>query len=245
MEDNIVESKKREIPAFLSWWQGGNRYEDNVSEDGIKLQLDFEKNALYGDKIWAQLYPGIKISYISGYEIFGNHKPLNLEIGIGNGEFIANMAAYKPEENFIGVEVFKKIFKLAEKRANKNETGNIKIIQFDAALILRLMRENTLSNVYVNFPDPWPKKKHKRRRLLKPDFMQLIVSRLKKGGLMQIATDHDDYAEEINENIKEVQGIKSIYGTSFVRKVDDYFPTKYYRKFVQEEGAYFFRYEKL
>ena len=155
------------------------------------------------------------------------------------------MAAYKPEENFIGVEVFKKIFKLAEKRANKNETGNIKIIQFDAALILRLMRENTLSNVYVNFPDPWPKKKHKRRRLLKPDFMQLIVSRLKKGGLMQIATDHDDYAEEINESIKEVQGIKSIYGTSFVRKVDDYFPTKYYRKFVQEEGAYFFRYEKL
>lgn len=62
---------------------------------------------------------------------------------------------------------------------------------------------------------------------------------------MQIATDHDDYAEEINENIKEVKGIKSIYPSPYVRKVDDYFPTKYYRKFVNNEGAYFFRYEKI
>lgn len=245
MEENITEKKAREIPAFLSWWQGGQRYVDNVADNGIKLNLPFEKNALYGDKIWEQLYPDIKIQYILGEEIFGNNNPLNLEIGIGNGEFIANMAAIKPEENFLGVEVFKKIFKLAEKRANKVEHGNIKIIQFDAALILRLMKDNSLSNVYVNFPDPWPKKKHKRRRLLKPDFMQLIVSKLKKGGLMQIATDHDDYAEEINENIKEVAGIKSIYPSSYVRKVDDYFPTKYYRKFVNNEGAYFFRYEKL
>lgn len=245
MEEKVVKIKPTEIPAFISWWQGGSRYEENVAEDGITLNLPFQGNALYGDKIWEQLYPNIKIKYISSEEIFGNNKPLNLEIGIGNGEFLANMAAYKAEENFLGVEVFKKIFKLAEKRANKNQFGNIKIIQFDAALILRLMKEDSLSNVYVNFPDPWPKKKHKRRRLLKPDYMQLIVSRLKKGGLMQIATDHDDYAEEINENLKEVQGIKSIYDTPFVRKVEDYFPTKYYRKFVQEEGAYFFRYEKI
>lgn len=245
MEDNILENRKANIPAFLSWWQGGARYENNVADNGVELKLPFEKNALYGDKIWSQLYPDIKIKPISSYEIFGNHNPLNLEIGIGNGEFIANYAAMKPDENFLGVEVFKKIFKLAEKRANKIETGNIKIIQFDAALILRLMKENSLANVYVNFPDPWPKKRHKRRRLLKTDFMQLIVSRLKKGGLMQIATDHDDYADEINENIKDVKGIKSIYKTSFVRNVEDYFPTKYYRKFVKSEGAYFFRYEKL
>ena len=178
-------------------------------------------------------------------EIFGNNNPLNLEIGIGNGEFIAKYAAEKPDENWIGVEVFKKIFKLAAKRAAKIETNNIRIIQFDAALILRLMEDNSLSSVYVNFPDPWPKKKHKRRRLLKPEFMQLIVSKLKPGGLMQIATDHDDYAEEINENLKEVTGIKSIYDTSFVRHVDDYFPTKYYRKFVSSDGAYFFRYERI
>ncbi len=237
--------KKREIPAFISWWQGGNRYEDNIDSEGVVLNLPFEKNALYADKIWDQLTPGIKLKHIKSSQIFGNNNPLNLEIGIGNGEFISNYAAMITEENFLGVEVFKKIFKLAEKRANKIESNNIRIIQFDAALILRLMEENSLKNVYVNFPDPWPKKKHKRRRLLKPDFMQLIVSRLQKGGFMQITSDHEDYALEIEENLKSVTGIKSIYSTAYVRKVDDYFPTKYYRKFVNEEGAYYFRYEKL
>ncbi|MDE7315482.1 MAG: tRNA (guanosine(46)-N7)-methyltransferase TrmB [Mucispirillum sp.] len=245
MEETKLYENKRQLPAFFSWWQGGIRYADNIDRNGDTLKLAFEKNVLYGDAIWSQLYPNIKLRPLTCMEIFGNNNPINLEIGIGNGEFIAKYASEKPEENWFGVEVFKKIFKLAEKRANKIETNNIRIIQFDAALILRLMEDESLSNVYVNFPDPWPKKKHKKRRLLKPEFMQLIVSKLKKGGLMQIATDHDDYAEEINENLKEVTGIESIYNTSFVRHVDDYFPTKYFRKFVSSEGAYFFRYKRV
>lgn len=245
MEEKNLIKNERQLPAFFSWWQGGIRYAENIDKNGETLKLPFEKNALYGDAIWSQLYPDIKLRPLTCMEIFGNNNPLNLEIGIGNGEFIAKYASDKPEENWLGVEVFKKIFKLAEKRANKIETNNIRIIQFDAALILRLMEDESLSNVYVNFPDPWPKKKHKRRRLLKPEFMQLIVSKLKKGGLMQIATDHDDYADEINENLKEVTGIASIYETSFVRYVDDYFPTKYFRKFVSSDGAYFFRYKRI
>ena len=245
MEESNLNQNERQMPAFFSWWQGGIRYAENIDRNGEILKLPFEKNALYGDEIWSQLYPGIKLRPLTCMEIFGNNNPLNLEIGIGNGEFIAKYAGEKPDENWLGVEVFKKIFKLAEKRANKVETDNIRIIQFDAALILRLMEDESLSNVYVNFPDPWPKKKHKRRRLLKPEFMQIIVSKLKKGGLMQIATDHDDYADEINENLKEVTGIASIYETSFVRHVDDYFPTKYFRKFVSSDGAYFFRYKRI
>lgn len=245
MEDNIIIENENRLPAFFSWWQGGIRYAENVDNNGETLKLPFEKNALYGEEIWKQLYPNIKLRPLSCNEIFGNNNPLNLEIGIGNGEFIAKYAMERKEENWLGVEVFKKIFKLAEKRVNKIEHNNIRIIQFDAALILRLMEDSSLSNVYVNFPDPWPKKKHKRRRLLKPEFMQLIVSKLKKGGLMQIATDHDDYADEINENLKAVTGIKSIYTESFVRYVDDYFPTKYYRKFVSSDGAYFFRYKRI
>ena len=241
--DNNINDKK--IPAFFSWWQGGNRYEDNIDINGEKLEFNFSGNALYGQSIWDQLYDDIKLRYISVSDLFGNNNPLNLEVGIGNGEFIANYANITPDENWLGVEVFKKIFKLAEKKANRVEHGNIRIIQFDVALILRLMYNNSLKNVFVNFPDPWPKKRHKRRRLLKPTFMQLAVEKLKVGGLLQIATDHDDYAEEITENLKEVVGIESIYPTSFVRSVDDYFPTKYYRKFAQEKGAYFFRYKKL
>lgn len=243
--ENIEKQNEKNIPAFLSWWQGGIRYADNIDENGVKLNLPFNHNALYGDEIWKQLYDGIKIRHISPNEIFGNENPLNLEIGIGNGEFIEKYALMKPDENWIGVEVFKKIFKLAEKRVNRVENNNVRIIQFDAALILRLFKDNSLKNIYVNFPDPWPKKKHKRRRLLKPEFIKLMVSKLEHGGLLQIATDHDDYAEEILENISQVEGIKSIYDTPFVRKVDDYFPTKYYRKFVSEDGAYFYRYVRV
>lgn len=244
MENNIVNNKSS-MPAFLSWWQGGNRYVDNISNDGEVLNIDFSKKSIYADEIWNVLYDGIKLRPLKINEIFNNNNPCNLEIGIGNGEFIVNYASLTPNVNWIGVEVFKKIFKNAEKRANKIDTDNIKIFQFDAALIIRLIEDNSLDNVYVNFPDPWPKKKHKRRRLLKPDFIQLIVKKLKKDGLMQIATDHEDYAMEIEENLKEVRGIESIYSSSYVRELEDYFPTKYYRKFVPEHGVYFFRYKKL
>ena len=242
MDNNKLDNN---IPAFFSWWQGGIRYADNIDPHGVSLKFDFCKNALYGKSIWDQLYEGIKIKPVTTYELFGNNNPLNMEIGIGNGEFIVNYALNTPNENWLGVEVFKKIFKLAEKKANKIEHGNIRIIQFDAALILRLMQDNSLKNVFVNFPDPWPKKRHKRRRLLKPEFIDLIASKLEPLGMLQIATDHDDYALEIVENLSEVKGIKSIYDTTFVRNISDYFPTKYYRKFASEKGAYYFRFKKV
>ncbi len=69
----MEEISKKEIPAFLSWWQGGQRYADNIDVNGVKLELPFEKNALYGDKIWEQLKPNIKLRPINVQEIFGNN----------------------------------------------------------------------------------------------------------------------------------------------------------------------------
>ncbi len=232
-------------PVFPSWWQGRDRFASNISQDGIKLNLNFEKNALYAQPIWDQLHVGIKVSPIDFSEVFGNSNPLNLEIGIGNGEFIANYADTVPNENWLGVEVFKKIFRNAEKRANRVEHNNIRIIQFDAALILRLIPDGTLNSVYVNFPDPWPKAGHKKRRLLKPTFIALMAQKLRQGGLMHIATDHEDYASEITENIACVDGIASAFDGAYVRNLEGYFPTKYYRKFALKSGAYFYRYEKI
>lgn len=243
---NILKSEKSGgQPPFVSWRQGGIRYADNIDEKGETLTLDFTGKALYADGIWRQLYGGIKLKPIACEEIFGNSNPLNLEIGIGNGEFIANFAASVPSENWLGAEVFKKVFKAAEKRANRVPHDNIRVIQFDAALILRLMVDNSLKNIYVNFPDPWPKKRHNRRRLLKTDFLKLASSKLERGGLLQIATDHSGYAAEIEENLKDVSGLRSIYETAYARDIDGYFPTKYYRKFAADGGAYFFRYEKI
>ena len=112
MEEKKLIENERQLPAFFSWWQGGIRYAENIDKNGETLKLPFEKNALYGDAVWSQLYPDIKLRPLTCMEIFGNNNPLNLEIGIGNGEFIAKYASDKPEENWLGVEVFKKIFKL-------------------------------------------------------------------------------------------------------------------------------------
>lgn len=241
----MKESLKEKPPVLVGWWQGGERYVDNISQDGIVLDMPFDGPALYGNQIWQQLDYNIKLKPLDFNSFFEKNMPLNFEIGIGNGEFLAKYAADTPNENWLGVEVFKKTFIQAEKRAKRMKLSNIKLIQFDAALILRLIPDNYLNSVYVNFPDPWPKSKHKRRRLLKTHFIELIVSKLKEGGVLNIATDHDDYAAEIIENLAPVKGITSLFGKDIYRREpDNYFPTKYYKKFAEDSGAYFFKYSK-
>lgn len=230
--------------VLRTWWQGGERYAENISPNGKPLELPFEGNALYGRVIWQQISWDVKLCFSDWQSIFGNSNPVNLEIGIGNGEFLANKAADNPNENWVGVEVFKKIFRKAASRAAKNIAGNIRVIQFDAYLILRLVPDSFLKNIYVNFPDPWPKNQHKRRRLLKTPFITLAASKLHKGGVLHMATDHEDYALEIEKNVSEVESLKSAFGQAYVRHIDDYFPTKYFKKFASSKGAYFFRYIK-
>ncbi len=238
-------SSNRNPNIILSFWQGGERYSHNISDKGTTLNLPFDNSALYGDEIWKQLTPDIKLSTINFNDFFENsNAELNFEIGIGNGEFLAECALNNPCENFLGVEVFKKSFSQAKRRIERLSLKNAKIIQFDVDLILRLIPDNSLKALYVNFPDPWHKAKHKKRRLLKTFFINLIVSKLKKGGILHIATDHDDYALEISENIGAVNGISSLFDTIYSRQPENYFPTKYYLKFAKTKGAYIFRYKK-
>ncbi len=240
-----MEKNKKEIPnILLGYWQGGKRYEKNISDDGIILNLEFDDVALYGNKIWSQLSPDIKLKHIDFNDFFPVKQPLNFEIGIGNGEFITELAYKNSNENFIGVEVFKKSFNQAERRIKRAGLQNVRLIQFDADLILRLFNDNSLNSVYVNFPDPWHKSKHKKRRLLKTFFIELIVEKLSQNGVLHIATDHNDYAQEIAENITQVKGISSLFNGVYSKEKENYFPTKYYNKFAKTNGAYLFRYRK-
>lgn len=241
-----LETAGKMAGILRTWWQGGERYAENVSPDGSgkPLELVFTGNAIYSALIWQQLTWDVKLHFSNWSEIFGNRNPVNLEIGIGNGEFIADKAAENPDENWVGVEVFKKIFHKAASRAAKNKVGNIRILQFDAYLILRLFPDAFLKNIYVNFPDPWPKNQHKRRRLLKTPFIALAASKLASGGCLHIATDHEDYAHEIEANLAEVSSLKSAFDRPYLPDIDGYFPTKYFKKFASTNGAYFFRYIK-
>jgi len=230
----------------ISYRQGGIRYPDILSHNSIPLILEFDSSTMvYARDIWAQLTMDSKFNYINFTHIYQNSNPVNLEIGIGNGEFLVHHATLNPNENFLGIEVFKDAFLKAGARIKNAGITNCKIIQFDAALILRLIPPTTLNAIYVNFPDPWYKNAHKKRRLLTIDFINQLANKLVKGGLLNIVTDHDDYARSIASNIIQVPTLQSEFNSVYIRNLENYLPTKYYRKFVSVDGAYFFKFKSL
>jgi tRNA (guanine-N7-)-methyltransferase len=212
----------------------------------IRLKLDFtDKIYVFSDEIKPQITPYVKYDKIDFKEIFGNENPVNVEIGIGNGEFIAHYAALNKNENFIGFEVYKKVIRKAIKRCEKLDSKNVRLIHYDGAFFVNLFPDNSINNFYINFPDPWPKKKHNKRRLLKTDFLQLLSNKLANNGHIFIATDHNDYGEEILENLKPVPPLTSCFEKPYETDLIDYYQTKYYRKFAIPGKIHFFKLKKV
>ncbi len=131
--------------------------------------------------------------------VFGRQAPLILEIGFGMGETTERIAVARPEDDFLGVEVFNAGVGAMLKRINESDKlGNVRIIQHDAVEVVRdMLAPGTLSGVHVYFPDPWQKKRHHKRRLIQPTFVSLLASRLAPGGYLHCATDWEDYAVQM------------------------------------------------
>lgn len=133
---------------------------------------------------------------------FNREAPTVLEIGFGMGETTASIAQARPDDNFLGVEVFNAGVGALLKRIEAERIPNIRIIQHDAVEVVRDMIEpNSLAGVHVYFPDPWPKKRHHKRRLIQPPFIALLASRIKPGGYLHCATDWEHYAQQMLEVI--------------------------------------------
>lgn len=131
---------------------------------------------------------------------FGRTAPLIVEIGCGTGTATAAMAQAEPEFDLIGIEVYKPGLAQLVLRIEREGIGNIRLLRGDAVDVLEhMIARNSLAGVRVFFPDPWPKVRHHKRRLLQPATMALIADRLQPGGILHVATDHADYAEHIAE----------------------------------------------
>ena len=131
---------------------------------------------------------------------FGRTAPTVLEIGFGMGETTAAIAAAHPETNYLGIEVHTPGVGSLLKLIAEQELANLRVIQHDAVEVVRdMIAPAALAGIHVFFPDPWPKKRHHKRRLVKPDFVALLASRLAPGGYFHCATDWEEYAQQMLE----------------------------------------------
>ncbi|MFC4277150.1 tRNA (guanosine(46)-N7)-methyltransferase TrmB [Achromobacter aloeverae] len=130
----------------------------------------------------------------------GRAAPTILEIGFGMGETTEKIALSRPGDNFLGVEVFNAGVGSLLKRIEASAVPNIRIIQHDAVEVVRdMIAPDSLAGVHIYFPDPWPKKRHHKRRLVQPPFIKLLASRLAPGGYLHCATDWENYAQQMLE----------------------------------------------
>jgi tRNA (guanine-N7-)-methyltransferase len=132
--------------------------------------------------------------------LFGRSAPKVLEIGFGSGDTLVQLAAENPDVDYLGVEVHPPGVGRCLMQAEKRGVDNLRVIAHDAVAVLHdQIIDGSLWRINLYFPDPWPKKRHHKRRILQADFLQLAASKLEPGGSLHIATDWADYAAHIDE----------------------------------------------
>lgn len=139
---------------------------------------------------------------------FGRNAPLIVEIGSGMGETTAALAAARPELDHVAVEVFEPGIAQLLMRMAQAELTNLAVLRGDAVALLRAgVPEASLAGIRIFFPDPWPKRRHRKRRLVQPSFVALAASRLRVGGTLHLVTDWDDYATQMLAAVRSEAGL--------------------------------------
>ena len=150
---------------------------------------------------------------VNVYDIFKNKNKTALEIGFGEGEFLINLASENRDWNFLGIEIKVGRFKKAVRSSENLSLSNIKLIHIEAEVALKqIFDKSILDTVYINFPDPWPKKKHKKNRLFNHDFIKNLSKVLTYGGKVKIKTDHREYFEQITCEFNKSNLFRNVYG---------------------------------
>ena len=187
----------------------------------------------------AQLWPvyGLELpaaerAPLNFQQIFGRAAPTRLEIGFGDGGALLEMAEKNPDRNFIGVEVHRPGVGRLLRQLETRQIANVRVFCADGIAVLSAaVAEHSLEAVYLYFPDPWPKKKHHKRRILQGPFIELLADRLTAGGRLHFATDWQPYAEQALERLEQSDRFENCAGTGqFPPRPDDRPLTKFERR---------------
>lgn len=178
--------------------------------------------------------------------LFGNKNPIDCEIGFGNGEFLVKKSELHQDRNFFGIDYSKESFRRAKKKIEKSKRNNIRLVCLEAkAAFIVLIPERSLSHIYLNFPDPWPKKKHYKNRLLDREFLKIASSCSTDKGKIIVATDDPFYRDFILEEIAAVHLWESLFQKGWTDELSDHFTTKYEKKWKnQGKEIYYMMFQK-
>ena len=163
-------------------------------------------------------------------KIFGNNNPIVLDIGFGMGDEIIDFSTKNTTKNVLGIEMYKPAIGNLLKNIYEKNIKNIRIIECDAYCVLNYMiPDESIDEIHIYFPDPWPKKKHLKRRLLNVQFAEIIARKLKINGEIKCATDNSNYAEQIVSalsNQKFLQNMNDRYGDRPINRIISKFEKK-------------------
>lgn len=135
--------------------------------------------------------------------VFGNENPIHMEIGMGKGKFLLDLATLYPEINYIGVEMYASVLiRAVQKLENMTEIPNVRFLNVQAERLETMFLPGEVDKLYLNFSDPWPKARHAKRRLTSPVFLKRYEGILKQGGLLEFKTDNRELFEYSLESIK-------------------------------------------
>lgn len=155
--------------------------------------------------------------------VFNTSKPLVCEIGFGMGDSLWQQAKAHPEQHFLGIEVHQPGVGALLSALDKHDIDNVRIISHDAVAVMQAIPDASVDRIQIFFPDPWPKKRHHKRRLIQPEFAELLAQKLSPNGHLHLATDWRDYAEHM---LTVLNTIKSLANTS---PTNTYSPRPAYR----------------
>jgi len=185
-------------------------------------------------RAYAELLPAYGVAFsrtpLDLARLFGRAAPKFLEIGFGMGETTAAIAQAHPENDYLGVEVHAPGVGSLLARIAELHLGNIRIIQHDAVEVLEhMIAPAALDGVHIFFPDPWPKKRHHKRRLIQPPLVSLLVSRMKPGAPVHACTDWEDYARQMLEAFSAETALRNTV-SGYAERPDTRPQTKFERR---------------
>ncbi len=177
--------------------------------------------------------------------LFPAEQPLALEIGCGTGHFIAELATANRDTNFLAIDIYNKGCHKTCKKIEEFGLDNVLVMRIEARyLLLHYIEKESLAGVYINCPDPWPKKRHRSRRLVNESFLEILLHYLRPAGDFYFSTDFTDYAEQVAATLPAVGGYQNCLASPWVTELPGYPASKYMLRFLDRGQPIYFMHHR-